>query len=334
MANIYDVAKAANVSISTVSYVFNGKRPISEEVKAHVLETASALGYAGGRKKGSKPQANQLIGLFGSSIENLGYNIYTHQTLMGIFNVLKNTDYHVLFIPDGSNASSIWEQDTALCLQLAGAVVIEPKETENYYSYFEEKKIPIVVIGRPEAHNLSTNYVDVDNVSLGYRSMKYFLDRKISEVLFLNGPKGLTVSEDRKKGVLLALEEYGLPAEKSMIVHTDFSLDRAYDAVREIYSGSCAFPAVIACSDLQVIGALNAIRDCGYDCPRDVSLFCTSETYMSANATPRITGMDTKPVQIGEQTANLLLKLIRKELINPSHISLPSELHERDSVRS
>ena len=333
MANIHDVAKAANVSISTVSYAFNGKRPISDEVRTRILETAQELGYTGRRRTRPAPPDSGLIGLFGSSIENLGYNLHVHQTLMGIFNVLQGTDYHVLFVPSGSMQDSIWDHSSPSGLQLAGAVVIEPRKTENYYRFFQERKTPFVIIGRPENHELSTNYVDVDNVSLGYRSMKYFLDRKITEVLFLNGPKGLTVSEDRCRGVVLALEEQHIPADRACIIHTDFSMDRAYEAVRELYARSRAFPAIIACSDLQVIGALNAIRDCGYDCPRDVSLFCASETYMSTSATPPITGMDTKPTLLGEQTATLLLKLIRKELINTSHISLSAELHERASVK-
>ncbi len=328
MATIKDVASAAGVSVSTVSYAFNGKRPISEEAKKRILKIAEELNYSGGQ--GLYERKAKLIGLFGLNIDAMGYNTYVNQILMGILSVLQKTGYRVVFLPEGSREDKMKSTDNSLPLH--GAIVIEPKRDEDYYGYFKEQKIPFVLIGRPGNNAVHVNYVDVDNVSLGYRSVKYFLDRKQNNILFINGPKNLTVCEDREKGYRLAFEEMGITEDFSRVINTDMSIQETFEVVTRLYEKEKPFSAIIGFSELQVIGALNALIMCGYSCPKDVSLFCCSETFISTNINPPITGMDSCASNIGVQAANLMLKLIRKELITASHISLPAILNERSSV--
>ena len=332
-ATIGEVAKLAGVAVSTVSYAFSDKRTISNAVREKVFEAAATLGYKPKSGWSRDEKSARLIGLFGCNIASIGNNIHVHQILMGIFENLNNTDYHALFIPDYSRSVSEKNIARLTKLNLFGAIVIEPKENEDYAAFFRELKIPFVLIGRPDkAYEADINYVDIDNISLGYKSCEYLLERKFTDILFINGPDTLTVSEDRKKGVLLACEKYATDDLHIELINTEFSITEAHDAVLQLYSEKKPFSAIIASSDLQAIGALRAIVECGYECPNDVSIICTGETYLTTNAIPHITGMDNTGSVIGGRAVNLLIRLISKELIRPSHIVMHSTLHERDSV--
>ena len=333
MAKITDVAKAVGVSISSVSYAFSGKRQISEALKIKILAASKELGYI--PKENSLPDGRfaHLIGIFGCNLSGIGNNIYIHQVLTGIYSNLQDTDYHALFIPNTGKMDAKANISRLKKLNLHGAIVLEPMEDENYISFFNELNIPFVLIGRPgKIYELSVNYVDTDNVSLGYRSCKYMLEKGFTDIMFINGPEMLTVSEDRKTGFLLACEEHGNNINVS-VENTEFSIQEAYAKVKSLYKGSKPFSAIIASSDMQAAGTIWALDECGFKCPDDVSLFCTAETYLSVSMLPHITGMDLRGNSIGERAIKLLLKLISKELILPSRIIVTSILNERESVK-
>jgi DNA-binding LacI/PurR family transcriptional regulator len=332
MSTIKDVAEKANVSISTVSYVLSGVRPIGQEVKQKVLDAVNELNYISKRINHKPVVDTKYIGLFGCDIQNIGLNIFFHMAMSGILSVIYEKNYNLIVFPERRNDDEELYSILEKKQPVSGAIIIEPRINNDYLKHFVSKQIPYVLIGRPNGNAEKINYVDSDNVSIGYNSVKYLINHNHYRIVLINGPSDFTLSMDRLQGYKMALKDFNLPFFDELIINAKFSIEVAYTAVKNLLKNDIKFTAIIANNDLQAIGALKAIKEAGLSVPNDIALFCTSETYVTAYANPNLSGIDLNGVIVGENAANLMLSIIEKELIMPSHRIIPYTLNERESV--
>ena len=334
MATMKDVAQKANVSVSTVSYVLSGKRPISDSVKYRVAKAIEELKYKPNTVAQSLVmKSTRIIGLFGADMESISTNVFFHQLMSGILTVTEEKKYNLAIYPlrpseEGESYASVDSLD-----QIDGAIIIQPKVTNEYLDNFISKGKPFLLVGRPSSMPDQLNFIDNDNVSIGYNAARYLIWKGYTDIVFLNGPSDFTISVDRLEGYKMALEEYRINYKPENVINTRYCIEEAFNAAMDIFNKkNNDINAVIASSDLQAIGTVNAIRNVGLKIPKDVAVFCCSETFLTSNYNPRITGIDINAKYMGVNAAKHIIRLIEKELIKPSHRIVTFALNEREST--
>ena len=333
MATMRDVAQKANVSMSTVSYVINNKKNISEKVKEKVMKAIRELDYKPSKTAQSLARCStKCIGLFVADIETIKTHIFFNELLAGILSVTSQRSFNVIVYPEQKNDKGEYCITLDHGEPIDGAIIINPRTANNYMEKIIEKDLSFVLIGRPDGIQDLINYVDTDNVAVGYNATKHLISCNHSKILFLNAPPNYTISIDRLEGYRIALKDYNIPFCEEMVVNSEFAITSSFEAVKQILQNNVKFTSIVANSDIHAIGAINALNEYNLKVPRDVSLICAGETFLTANYSPKITGIDINGYEIGVEAALQLLNILDKKLIKPSHNIIPFKINIRETT--
>lgn len=334
---IRDVARAANVSISTVSHVLSGKRPTSGATRQRVEDVIKRLGYRPNRVAQSlvwrRPFA---LGLIIPDIRNpyfpafaLGAEDRVRQR--GYTLVLGNSEY------DSSREASYLE--LVRSQQLAGAIYCLGDEMSPILAQIQravEEGLPVVLVHSPMP---SVPTVCADNRQGGRLAAQHILNlghRQIGIVSALPLDEGMA---DREGGFLDVLREAGMAVDRASVpsMYGDHQINGGRQATIELLEHAPKLTAIFVLNDLMALGALDAARASGRGVPGDISIVGFDDIPFAALANPPLTTIGQPIRQLGEQAADLLLRVIddgvlpQEASVQPN-VLLPNELIVRGST--
>ncbi|HLX57022.1 MAG TPA: LacI family DNA-binding transcriptional regulator [Ktedonobacteraceae bacterium] len=344
MATIKDVARAAGVSVSTVSHVLSGNRPISEATRLRVMDTIARLGY----------RPNLLAqGLVGKSTCSLGLlvpdlaNPFFSSVAETIEIAAHDRGYSLILC--NTNLDPAREADylaVLLSRQVDGLIyfpgtrVPNPALTEAIAG-----GVPVVVVDE-RIDNLSG--VFVDNFDGGRQVGTFLAQLGHRSFLFLGGPEGLPTVIDRLNGVRTGLGTAGAPADAMRLHFGEYRASHGYETIhacaREgMFAREAAqrVTVVIAANDMIALGALRALRELNLRVPHDCSLVGFDGIDLTALVTPSLTTVQQPSGKVATSAVQLLLSRIepgnghmRDEngRFSVSHIILPVSLVVRESA--
>lgn len=334
---IRDVARAANVSISTVSHVLSGKRPTSGATRQRVEDVIKRLGYRPNRVAQSlvwrRPFA---LGLIIPDIRNpyfpafaLGAEDLVRQR--GYTLVLGNSEY------DPSREASYLE--LVRSQQLAGAIYCLGDEMSPILTQIQravEEGLAVVLVHSPMP---SVPTVCADNRQGGRLAAQHVLDlghRQIGIVSALPLDEGMA---DREAGFLDVLRENGMGVDRTAVpsMYGDHQINGGRQATIELLEHAPDLTAIFVLNDLMALGALDAVRATGRRVPDDISVVGFDDIPFAALANPPLTTVGQPIRQLGEQAADLLLRVIEDGVIPPElsvqpNVLLPNVLIVRGST--
>jgi LacI family transcriptional regulator len=333
---IRDVARAANVSISTVSHVLSGKRPTSGPTRRRVEAVIEQLGYRPNRVAQSlvwrRPFA---LGLIIPDITNPYFPTFARGAEdrvreRGYTLVLGNSDY------DPQREASYL--DLVRSNQLAGAIYCLGDEMSPILGELNravEEGVAVVLVHSPMPR---VPTVCADNRQGGRLAAEHLLGlghRSIGMVSALPLDEGMA---DREAGFLDALRDAGLNVDRSSIpvMYGDHQIEGGRRATTELLTHHAGLTGIFVLNDLMALGALEAVRALGKRIPEDVSVVGFDDIPFAALANPPLTTVGQPIRQLGERAAELLLAVVEHgagagaESAPPS-VLLPNELIQRQS---
>ncbi|HHP7240658.1 MAG TPA: LacI family DNA-binding transcriptional regulator [Cyclobacteriaceae bacterium] len=213
--SISDIAKAAGVSIASVSYVLNGmekEKRVSQRVAEKIRATASYLNYqpshiARSLRQGSTKTlglvvadiANEFFGNLAKSIEVEAYN----------------KGYSVIFGSSDEDPVKSKMLSTALVNRQVDGLIITP--VGDPYEHMEKlsKQLPLVMVDR-FVNKKGFNYVKLDNLSATYDATKHLFESGYRKIGIIGYDSQLLHILDRYQGYIDALKEF-LPDKKPII---------------------------------------------------------------------------------------------------------------------
>ncbi len=329
MVKYKDIAERCSVSTATVSYVLNGKGSVSPAVRQLVLQTAREMGYEG---RSSAGRNHRVLRLYCSDLETLPTHMFLNELLTGIFSVTQERGYDVIVTPTPratDNQSLIPFSSQMLG---DGILIINPRDNNQFLEAVRKSHVPCLIIGRPGDGDDDFCYVDADNVAVGYRMTRHVLDHGHREILFVNPPQEYTISQDRLSGYKIALEEWGIPFDPEQVIQCGFTVDDARQALSDYLDTHPLPSAVIANSDTQAVGILEALNERKLRVPRDCSMICGGEGILVRMQSTPITGVDLHHTELGRRAAQMMLNLIEKTLIRATQYHVSFDLNDRGSV--
>ncbi len=292
-ATIRDVAKAAGVSVSTVSYALSRKGTVVKETHKRVLAAAEKLGYVPDAKARSLVHnRTNSIGLIlpGS---NTGYDEDVYDPFYaGVISVFAD---ELAKIGNWCNLCLFSENDSALREYLTDAAVdgfiwyaVPGKVNELVNTISVRRGLPRIGVFSLAAES-GMDIADVPRVIINEGKMvaeaaEHLISQGHTRILCISSREW----DPRTDDFLHTLKANGL--QYSQVIYGEYSEARAYEKMTELIKSSEALPtAVFATSDYMAIGAVRAIRDAGLSVPNDISVVGYDDIILSRSVTPPLT---------------------------------------------
>jgi LacI family transcriptional regulator len=328
---IKDVAKKANVSISTVSRVINGSKPVSEDIKKRVFEVIEELGYS------PNPVARNLVmkksKLIGVMIPDIS-STFVGELLNAVEEIAKTYGYDIILCNSyGELKQEIRYFELFKSKQVEGIIFITRKINEIHKDKIKALNLPIVMINR-DGTELDVLSVSIDQAKACYDMTNYLVSLGHNDIaLIRTGDDHESFGVDQVKGYRNALEENGIAFNAGRVFEGYFSLEESYKIVDSLIKEGNKPTAIFAASDEMAVGAINAIVDNGLSVPEDISVAGSYDSRISRIYRPKITTIKHPIYDIGAIAVRLIIKKINGQEPKDKLIIMPYEIIIRDSTK-
>ncbi|HVG13831.1 MAG TPA: LacI family DNA-binding transcriptional regulator, partial [Chitinophagaceae bacterium] len=235
--NIKVLAKALNLSISTVSRALRDSYDISEQTKQRVREMAAQMNYQPNPHASSlRHQKSKTIAVVIPEIDN---NFFT-LAINGIESVAQEKGYHVLIYMTHEDYTKEESFLKHLHNGRVDGVLISLSGTTRDYSHLtdlQRKNIPLVLFDRVY-EPLNTNKVTTDDLESGYIATEHLIQRGCTRIAYLMISKDLSIGTNRRKGYLKALMDHKIPVDESLVLNCSNDNKKNVAALVELLSRS------------------------------------------------------------------------------------------------
>ncbi len=326
------VAEKAGVSTAAVSYALSGKRKISPEVTEKIKTAILELGYKPSiTARNLASSKTWTIGLYTSPTRDIREDVFFNSLLAGILDELHLKKYQLHLYADYLNENPIDHPDLSMTQPIDGALIMNPRVNDIYLEHIKQQGIAVVVIGTPSDPE-QVFYVDVDIAAGAYTATKYLISKGHNKILFVDGPADYMQSLHHLQGSRMAFGDSGIAWNENDVIHVDLAEDAAYGALEGIGNRITDYTAFLAYHDVFTCGIMRFLKDRGLKVPADVAYVSMGNTLISRINTPALTSIDMAPYEMGRQAAEMLVDVVEKRRIQPSHTIIPTRLVERESV--
>jgi len=258
LVTIKEVAKLAGVSTTTVSYVINKTRFVSEETRAKVLKAINELGYHPNIV--ARSLRSRRTGTVGLMICDL-MNPFFAEVLQGIETYLGKKKYDI--IVTNTNYDFDKEKESVEMLygkQVEGVIIVPGGNNDEHIKFLIERNIPVVLLDK-KIENLNVDVVLVNNVEGSKRLVEHMISLEHERIGIITGPLNSTTGKERLEGYLKALREHSIPEDKNLIKIGDFKKQSGYLLTLELLSLISPPTAIFACNNLMGLGAMEALKE-------------------------------------------------------------------------
>lgn len=311
-ARIADVAREARVSITTVSHVLSGKRPVSARTRQAVLEAANRLQYHPTvAARGLATGRTMAVGLqFPMEGEHLILNPY-FPTLLGALSA-EATKFGYSFVLLPAHRGTDFPLETLLETQrLDAAIVVDPSSANDVLPLLRRYGVPVITVGR-SLGRLRTHWVDNDNREAMKRAVDHLAKRGYQRPALVSlGHERFSYIADIEEGYRESSKERGFPATTARA--EDLTERAGYDAAVTLLTRRARPDAIIAAVDRQAIGVLGAAKDLGIPVPEELGVVGEGDTVLARNAHPALTSVDPRAAELGRAAFGLLVRLLDEQ---------------------
>ena len=323
MATIKDIAKAAGVSIGTVSRALNNGKGMTQETRERILSISKRLNYQPNLQArglvGGKPNA---LGIVIPRVHEIVFsNPFFAEILIGIGKKARKAGQYLVFsIASNESYTQMFHQRL-----VAGIIVLGNRIDDPWVEEAWQSKVPIVLIpGNPSPSNIPS--VDFDNIDGAFQAVDYLAKIGHRRIAFLYGPGNLKFGIDRLVGFRKALKKNGIPNQKDLVWEFDATQQGGYKAMKDLLLLDPPPTAVLVLNDFSAMGVLRAAKESGFQVPRDVSIVGFGDVPLAAMTDPPLTTVREPFHEMGYEACERLLKIIQGKRLPQKHLILPVEL--------
>lgn len=310
-SNIKDVAKLANVSISTVSRVINNASNVQPETKEKVMDAVKKLNFKPNRIAQSLGSGSfNAIGIVSARSSN---QAFVPLILQSISEVADRKDYEIIL---NNSPDEIREVEKCLSIidskVVKGLILLSSRINDTLIEKLYEMDFPFVVLGKVLNERLAEKVysVDTDNLTDCMEAITYLITTGHKRIGCIHAPLNYVVSKERLDGYILAHKEAGLPVDYSLIANGGYTINQAYEAALSIFKKPNPPTAIFATDDIKAIGAYKAILELGLRIPEDISIIGHNNYDISQVTSPPLTTIDVPIPELGKIATEKLIEII------------------------
>jgi DNA-binding LacI/PurR family transcriptional regulator len=330
MASIEEVAREAGVSITTVSHVFSGKRPVAAETRRRVLAVADRVGYRPHRAaRGLATGRAMTIGLhFPFGVDSFVLDPYFPQLLEGLSAAAVEAGYGFVLIPAPPGAR--FPLSVALKQhRFDGVIVANPARESTLIPMLLRRRIPMVTIGRYLGPH-PVPWVDNDFRGGIAQLMAHLEEQGFERPALISVRSSFSPEQDMEES--FEKEVLARGGEVSIVRADDSSEEQGFVLALRLLSRPRPPDAVVAVLDRLAVGVLRAASELGLRVPRDLAVTGVDDSVLARHSHPPLTSIKVGPYELGEAAAESLLAIVERSEL-PENRILPAELVPRASSR-
>jgi LacI family transcriptional regulator len=332
MANIYEVAALAGVSLATVSRVINPGAKVSDKTREKVLAAMQQLGYQPNAiAQALATRTSNCVGVMVSEL----YGPFYGAMLSVIENTLRAAGKFVLVAAGHSNEEQEREAIRFLVSRNCDAIIVHvEKLADKFLIEHNEKSTPIVVVNR-KVRGIPDRCFSIDNELGGYLAAQSLLRLKHRSIAYISGPLDWVDAQQRLAGHKRALAEYGVKFNDKLLHEGDYHESGGSTALNHLFDTGQQFSAVICANDDMAAGAMAAAHERGIELPGELSIVGFDDAPIARYIYPKLTTVHYPISDMSLMAARWVLRNVYKQpalaAVTIQHDFEPS-LIARDSI--
>lgn len=334
MPTLKDIAKEANVSVTTVSNVIHGnnKRVAKETVDKinMIIERINYVPNMTARSLVNK--LSKIIGVINHVVPEKSGNFISdpfHSVVIaGIEEKLREKGYYLMI-------RTVFSEDDLFSLlrnwNMDGLILIGLFQDE-FFERLTNANVPFVLIDSYIDNHKVLN-IGLEDCKGGYMATKYLIDKGHRDIVFASPIiKKSGVVEERFKGYKMALKEANIPFENKNIYQQEITITEGIELGHKL-SYRTDVSAIFATADILAAGIISGLNEQGKRVPDDFSVVGFDDLYISSLTAPRLTTIHQDAQEKGKVAAESLISVIEGDLMENHNVILPVTLIERHSVK-
>ncbi|WP_027091838.1 LacI family DNA-binding transcriptional regulator [Cohnella thermotolerans] len=330
-ATIRDVAKLANVSISTVSRVLNAPDMVVRSKRERVLEAIAELNYSpNALARGLIHRRTRTLGVLFPDISNLFYS----EVLAGMESAAYESDNNLIICNTDNNI----DRKRAILKvldekQIDGLILTSEPVLPDDQAMIAKLACP-VVLAATHSPDYAIASVKVDEEQAAYDAAAYLIGLGHVRIGMISGLADDPISGGpRIRGFIRALEDHGLQSDpERCIEYGSYRFEHSYEAMKKLHAKYPDMTAVFASGDERALAAISYLHENRIRIPEQVSVIGFDNTRMAGMCFPKLTTVAQPLYDIGYLSVVKLLRLINGEPVDDLRTIVPHSIVERDSV--
>ncbi|MCI8441747.1 MAG: LacI family transcriptional regulator [Provencibacterium sp.] len=328
MKTIKDVAKAADVSVATVSRVLNNDSAVAAATREHVLQVIAEVGYApNALGRNLRRNATRRVLVLLPSI--------AHEFLAGVVRGAEQAawrrGYQIVVSMTHANAELERQYVHMLLQRSVDGILFMSSHLPAQELSELSARYPAVMCDEC-IEGAKVPYVGIDNEQAAYEVTRYLIKGGCRRIAIIAHPQGYA-SRLRTRGYQRALREMGLCDRPEYHAKGDYSFASGARACRQLFSLAEPPDAIFASSDLMAAGVIRRMHEMGLRPGEDAAIFGFDNIHLARILTPTLSTVSQSKLQLGRKAMELLLERIENPGCESRDACIGHRLIFRESTR-
>jgi len=312
VTTIKDVARALNISITTVSRALDGYPDVSAETRELAVRASREMGYTPNRAaRQLRRQRAETIGYILPTERPQFADAFYSEFIAGLGDLAaaSNFDLLVSAAPPNSSAEKSLYERWAQGRKVDGMVVNRTRLQDWRLQYLTDRQIPFVSL---ERSLLPLEFIGVEtDAAQGWLDLLgHLTSQGHSSIAYIGASPELKIEHDRFHGYLSGLESASIALNPGLVLRANLTPEGGYQAARQLLALENAPTAIVCVNDLTAIGAMHAAHEHGLKVGRDIAIAGFDGIADAAHTQPPLTTLDQPVYEIARHLAAMLLNLV------------------------
>lgn len=331
---ISDIAKALNLSKSTVSRALHGDfMNVSPETQELVRKKAEEMGFRPNMSAANlRSQKTKTIGVVIPELETSFYPSFLETAQKD----LKSLGYRMLLAQSNENDNDERENINMMIDNHVDGLLLsvcDGDKNRDFYHRIIGRGLPLVFFDR-HVNNISAPQVLSDDYNSSFFLAEELIRHGRKHIVHLKGPDCISNSADRLQGYRDALEKWKIPYDKRLVVEGGVSFRDGEIAAISLFDKDIYFDAVHGFTEMSTLGAKSVIQSHGVRIPQDVMLACLSGTNLCKMVYPKVTAVEQDAAGMANKAVEIIMSLIAGKAVSNEPVYLQAQRIDRESTQS
>lgn len=332
---IYDIAKEAGVSPSTVSRVLTNSANVRSEKKEKILQLIEKYNFKpNALAKGLSDTKSKVIGIIIADVRNPFYATIFVACEMAA----KRRGYMTLLCNSLGDMQQELEQIEILKQQRVDAIIhlggsADDLETNKEYvqKVNELLNIPLIITGKLDG--VECYKVQIDAKKAAELLLDHLVEQGHRKIALIGGRMDVISTYEKYQTYLKMVEKYQLEYRDEYIVKGGYDNETGYFGMKQLIENNIIPTAVVAINDFTAAGVMRCLTEQGYRIPEDVAVVSYDNTDITELLIPKLTSIDYNYDLFGEKLIDTAIGVIEKEEIPEFQVITPNLVVRESSNR-
>ena len=329
---IDDLARALNLSKSTVSRALHDSYQISDETKQKVRALADEWGFQlNPMARGLKTNRSFTLGIVVPEIDNK----YFSKAISGIQDVMLKTGYNLSVKQSNESAEQEYQAIQQLIESRADGLILSLSNQSYCIAYLKSllaSGFPVIMFDRA-SDDVTCSKVIIDHEVSAFKATEHLIEQGCRRIAHLSGPLSLSITQNRIKGTRRALETYHLPCIPEFFIENGVTIEHTSDHVLGLMLQPEPPDGISCFSDDVAIEALLTLKKAEIPVPDKVKIIGFNNQKDCIIIEPNLSSIAHPVYEMGQEAARLFLKHINTPTCKPQTILFNTQLIPRASTK-